>query len=211
MDPHALRKEYSQKSLKRKDLAKNPLHQFKLWLDEAIQADLIEPNAMSLATATLQGKPSCRTVLMKAFDEKGFVFFTNMQSRKAQELKENPQAAAIFWWHELERQVTLEGKIEETAPGEAETYFSKRPRGSQLGTWSSQQDQSLESREKLEAAYNHAKERFSRAEVPMPPYWGGFRLIPTRYEFWQGRSDRLHDRFVYVLKEGNWQIERLSP
>lgn len=211
MNIHDMRVDYRLKKLSRNSLNQDPFTQFKDWLEEAVRSQLIEPNAMSLATSAKSGKPSCRTVLLKGFDTRGFMFFTNLESRKARELNENPQASAIFWWRDLERQVLLEGSVETVSQEESSLYFARRPRASQLSAWASHQDAVIASRQLLEEQYRQMDERFRDQSVPKPPFWGGFRLVPERFEFWQGRADRLHDRFQYVLEEGVWKIDRLSP
>lgn len=206
------RKEYQLRSLDIDNLNPNPFLQFSLWLEEAQQAQIPEYNAMALATATLQGIPSCRTVLLKHVDGRGLSFFTNYESRKGKELASNPLACATFYWRELERQVIVAGKIEKLTHQESEDYFASRPRGSQLATWASHQDEILHSREELEEAYRHFEKLYEGKSIPLPPYWGGYRLLPQRFEFWQGRPNRLHDRFSYLLVDHHaWQIERLAP
>lgn len=195
----------------REDLAASPIDQFKIWLAEAITTEVIEPNAMALATSDTSGLPSSRMVLLKQADEKGFVFFTNLGSRKAQELSVNPNAAATIWWKELERQVNIEGSIEIVQRDDVEAYFARRPRESQIGAWASFQDAVLVSREELEHAFVKFERKFENQLIPPPSNWGGFRIVPKAIEFWQGRSSRLHDRFKYTLREGKWIIERLSP
>lgn len=206
-----LRKDYRLKSLDLSDLNSNPFLQFHAWFEEARQVQSLELNAMVVATASREGRPSCRTLLLKQIDDKGFIFFTNYDSRKGRELAQNPFACATFYWAEIERQVILDGKIEKLSRQESETYFASRPRESQLGAWASHQDQILNSRKELEEAYHHFEKVFENQVVPMPPYWGGYRLLPERFEFWQGRMNRLHDRFRYLLKGNEWQIDRLAP
>jgi len=206
-----LRKDYRLKSLEINEVADNPFLQFKVWFQEAQQAQVLESNAMSLATASVKGYPSCRIVLLKGIDDQGFLFFTNYESRKGRDLAENPLACAVFFWAELERQVIISGEIERLPKGNSEAYFSSRPRGSQLGAWASKQGHIVETREVLETDYQEYEKQFEGQPIPMPPYWGGYRLIPQRIEFWQGRSDRLHDRLQYRLSEQQWIIERLSP
>ncbi|MEW6498062.1 MAG: pyridoxamine 5'-phosphate oxidase [Cyanobacteriota bacterium] len=207
-----LRKEYTFQGLSETDVNPNPLEQFKLWFDQALAARLPEPNAMTIATATLDGKPSARMVLLKDYDERGFVFYTNYESQKGQQLRENPWGAIIFWWAELERQVRIEGRVEKVSYAETEAYFRSRPKGSQLGAWVSNQSQAIESREVLEQRLQQLKEEYENKEVPRPPHWGGFRVIPDMIEFWQGRPSRLHDRLLYQREEnGTWTIQRLSP
>lgn len=204
------RKDYTKCLLSREDLKADPFAQFRKWYEEAVEA-IEEPDAMQLATATKEGKPSCRTVLMKQYDARGFVFFTNYDSRKGRELEENPHAFGLFAWKELERQVSIEGQVEKIAREESEKYFSSRPRGAQLSAWASKQGQVLAERKELVSAYEFAEMQYTGKAVPLPPNWGGYRLIPARFEFWQGRSNRLHDRFSYRKEGSNWVIERLSP
>lgn len=210
MDIHDLRREYKERPVRKADLLADPLQQFRLWLDEAIRTEEIEPNAMALAT--FDGSLHCRHVLLKQIDQKGFVFFTNLNSPKARQLKQNPMAAAAFWWRELERQVTLEGNVEPVSSDLAAEYFSKRPRTSRLASWASEQQSApLVSRDRLEEQYRLIEERFQNADVPCPPFWGGFRLIPKRIEFWQGRASRLHDRFEYQKLNAEWSLRQLYP
>lgn len=207
-----LRKDYTKQGLREIDLDANPFKQFKTWFDQALNAQLPEPNAMTLATATIDGKPSARMVLLKDFSDRGFVFYTNYQSHKGQELTTNPQAALVFWWAQLERQVRIEGKVELVSPAESDEYFHSRPINSQLGAWVSNQSQVVNSREVLEQRQEELKIQYEQKTIPRPPHWGGFRVVPTEIEFWQGRPSRLHDRLVYRLQaDNNWLIERLSP
>jgi pyridoxamine 5'-phosphate oxidase len=207
-----LRKEYTFQGLSEKDAHPNPFEQFKIWFDQALAAKLPEPNAMTIATATLDGKPSARMVLLKDYDERGFVFYTNYESHKGRQLVENPWGAIAFWWAELERQVRIEGRIEKVPPAESDAYFHSRPKDSQLGAWASNQSQVIDSGEVLEQRLQQLKEEYENKEVPRPPNWGGFRVIPTEIEFWQGRPSRLHDRLLYQRSEdGSWRIQRLSP
>ncbi|HEY4832400.1 MAG TPA: pyridoxamine 5'-phosphate oxidase [Waddliaceae bacterium] len=206
-----LSKRFSLEALQRNDLSNDPFVQFQRWMEVAVNANIPELNAMSLATASFSGKPSCRIVLLKQFNRSGLVFFTNYESRKAKELFENPYAAATIFWESLMRQISVEGKVEKTSQEESEAYFSQRPRGSQLGAWASQQDQTIASREVLEEKLRIVTEKYQEKAVPIPPYWGGFRLIPSRFEFWQGAKDRMHDRFHYVPEGDGWKVERLSP
>jgi pyridoxamine 5'-phosphate oxidase len=211
LDINHIRKEYRLKSLDINNLNPDPFLQFNAWFDEAQLAEVMEANAMALATASAQGRPSCRIVLLKGSDSKGFLFFTNYNSRKGIDLASNPFACVTFYWRELERQVIIDGSIEKLTREEGELYFASRPRGSQLGAWASHQDESVASREELERAYGHFEKMYERKSIPMPPYWGGYRLLPERFEFWQGRPNRLHDRFRYLLRNGSWQIDRLAP
>jgi pyridoxamine 5'-phosphate oxidase len=208
-----LRTTYTQGGLSETECETNPIDQFRLWFQQA--AELCrpgsEPNAMTLATATPDGIPSARVLLLKGFDERGFVFFTNYESRKGQEIETNPNAAMVFYWPELERQVRVSGTVERVSREESEAYFETRPRESQLGAWASRQSSVIGGREELEAQFRTKAESFNGA-IPTPPFWGGYRLIPQSIEFWQGRPSRLHDRLVYrSIADGSWQIERLSP
>jgi len=207
-----LRQEYSLQQLNKTEAHPNPFEQFTLWFDQAIAAKLPEPNAMTLATATPDGKPSARMVLLKGYDERGFVFYTNYKSRKGQQLLANPWGAIAFWWTQLERQVRIEGQIEQVSTEESDAYFYSRPQDSQLGAWASEQSQVIDSRQVLEQRLEQLKKEYKHERIPRPPYWGGFRLIPVTLEFWQGRPSRLHDRLLYQhTDDGNWIIQRLSP
>ena len=207
-----LRKDYQLQGLSETDADRNPFKQFQLWFDQALAAQLPEPNAMTVATVTKSGKPRARVVLLKNFDERGFVFYTNYHSHKGQELADNPQAAIAFWWAELERQVRIEGRVLKVSDRESDEYFHSRPFNSRLGAWASEQSQVIESREVLEQGLQDLKTKYENQDIPRPPHWGGFRVIPTAIEFWQGRPSRLHDRLLYsLLDDGSWQIERLSP
>jgi pyridoxamine 5'-phosphate oxidase len=207
-----LRKDYTLQGLSETDADPNPFKQFQIWFDQALAAQLPEPNAMTLATATSDGKPSARMVLLKNFDERGFVFYTNYKSHKGQELADNPQAALVFWWAELERQVRIEGRVEKVSDQESDEYFHSRPLNSRLGAWVSEQSQAIASREFLELRLQELKTQYENQDVPRPTHWGGFRVIPIVIEFWQGRPSRLHDRLNYRrVDDDNWLIERLSP
>ncbi len=207
-----LRQNYTKAGLVRAEIAADPLAQFETWFNQAVEAQLPEPNAMTLATATPEGQPSARMVLLKGFDARGFVFYTNYNSHKGHQLEANPQAALVFWWEALERQVRIEGKVTPIDPTESDAYFASRPHGSQLGAWASPQSQEVDSRAVLEQNLQELEDKYRDREVPRPPHWGGFRVIPDRIEFWQGRPNRLHDRFNYCRDNaGNWQIERLAP
>ncbi|NET71894.1 MAG: pyridoxamine 5'-phosphate oxidase [Sphaerospermopsis sp. SIO1G2] len=207
-----LRKDYTLQDLDKKDIDNNPFVQFKIWFDQAIAAQLPEPNAMTLATSTPDGKPSARMVLLKNFDERGFVLFTNYNSHKGQEIAANPHAALVFWWAELERQVRIVGSVEKISAQESDGYFEVRPHNSRLGAWASNQSEVIANREVLEAQLQELQRKYENQSVPRPPHWGGFRVIPHEIEFWQGRSSRLHDRLLYTqLSDGSWKIERLSP
>ncbi len=212
MDIGHLRVKYTTKGLDVKDLDKNPLKQFEIWFNDAINEQLLEPNAFSLATVGNDMMPSIRTVLLKIFDEKGFVFFTNYKSTKAKQIEEKPKAAALFAWLELERQVKIEGNIEKIPTGDSLKYFLSRPKGSQLGAWVSHQSEIISSRSLLEQKFDEIKRKFVKGEIPFPSFWGGYAIKPTKIEFWQGGQDRLHDRFLYELqKDGSWTISRLAP
>jgi pyridoxamine 5'-phosphate oxidase len=207
-----LRREYTQRGLREEDLAADPFTQFGVWFDEVAQADVREPNAMTLATATPDGQPSARMVLLKAVDARGFVFFTSYESRKGSELSANPHAALVFFWVQLERQVRVEGRVERVSGEESDLYFASRPEGSQLGAWASQQSAALPDRGTLESRYEELHAQYEGQEIPRPPFWGGYRVVPETVEFWQGRVNRLHDRLRYRLQaDGSWVIERLSP
>ena len=206
-----LRQNYTLAGIAEADTASNPFKQFATWFEQAVSAELPEPNAMTLATATADGKPSARLVLLKDYSERGFVFYTNYNSIKGQQLSANPWAALVFWWAELERQVRIEGKVEKLSTQESDTYFHSRPWGSQLGAWVSEQSQIIPSREVLDQRLEQLKAQYADKEIPRPPHWGGFRVIPSLIEFWQGRPSRLHDRLCYRFEDGNWTRERLSP
>ena len=207
-----LRKEYTFQGLSETEVHPNPFEQFKTWFNQALAAQLPEPNAMTLASATTDGKPYARIVLLKDYDERGFVFYTNYESHKGQQLVQNPWGAIAFWWTQLERQVRIEGRVEKVSELESDEYFQSRPKGSQLGAWASNQSQVIDSREVLERRLEQLKEEYENKQVPRPPHWGGFRVIPDEIEFWQGRPNRLHDRLLYRRGEGgSWKIQRLSP
>jgi pyridoxamine 5'-phosphate oxidase len=206
-----LRRDYAKARLDESSVSADPIVEFARWFDEAVKAELHEPNAMTLATATADGTPSARIVLLKGFDERGFVFFTDYRSRKGTELAENPRAALVFYWPELERQVRIGGSTTQTDRPESEAYFRSRPRGSRLGAWISHQSQVIAGRQQLDERVPELERRYPGDDVPLPPYWGGFRLRPESIEFWQGRASRLHDRIRYVRTDDRWRIERLSP
>lgn len=211
MDISNRRKEYTQKGLRHNELDLNPFLQFETWYKQAEAAQHSFPNAMSLATAGDNKMPTIRTVLLKTFDENGFVFYTNYGSDKAKQLTENPQASLLFHWLELERQVKISGQVVKVSAAESLKYFTTRPRGSQLGAWCSDQSQIITSRSILEGQWQKMKQRFADEEIPLPDFWGGYRVIPQTIEFWQGRESRLHDRFEYKLEEDSWKIQRLAP
>ena len=207
-----VRREYALAGLSEEDLAADPVDQFRVWLAQAREAQPEDFTAMVLATADRDGRPAARVVLLKGFDERGFVFYTHYASAKGRELAANPRAALVFYWSALERQVRIEGTVERTAREESEAYFASRPQGSRLGAWASPQSRPLAGREELERRVEEAAERFPDGDVPLPEDWGGFRVFPESVEFWQGRPSRLHDRLRYVrLPEGGWRIERLAP
>ncbi|MEX2043725.1 MAG: pyridoxamine 5'-phosphate oxidase [Opitutus sp.] len=206
-----LRKDYSLAGLAEKDLARDPFRQFEKWFQEAEAAKLVEPNAMTLCTATPEGRPSARTALLKGLDGRGFVFFSNYESRKGRELESNPRAALVFPWIALERQVIVEGVVARVAREETEAYFHSRPRASQLAAWVAQQSSIISGRGVLEDSMKTLEQRYAGQEVPVPPHWGGWRLVPEQVEFWQGRRSRLHDRLRYRRVKDGWTIERLAP
>ncbi|MCB0551926.1 MAG: pyridoxamine 5'-phosphate oxidase [Phaeodactylibacter sp.] len=213
LDIENLRKEYTAHTLELADVRPEPINQFGIWFEEAMNAQLPEPNAMTLATADALGRPSARIVLLKGFDKDGFVFYTNYQSRKGRNLAEQPWAALVFFWQELQRQVRIEGRVERVSPEESTAYFQSRPKGSQAGAWASPQSQPIESRRQLDERMAELEKQYADAEhFPRPLHWGGFRLSPALVEFWQGRPSRLHDRIQYSLLGNNsWKIERLAP
>lgn len=211
MDIGALRREYTQAGLERASLAPDPYQQFSLWFQQAVNGEVLEPNAMQVATVSVIGKPSLRTVLLKSYDDHGFVFYTNYHSQKARELDENPQVSLLLFWKELERQVEINGYAEKVSTLESLRYFMSRPRGSQLGAWVSAQSSIITSRKLLEIKLDEVKRKFSAGDIPLPDFWGGYRVIPEAVEFWQGRPNRLHDRFEYQKAGTGWNIVRLSP
>lgn len=207
-----IRRDYLRGGLNREDLDANPLAQFEHWMSQAVEADLnSDPTAMVLATVDASGQPSQRVVLLKGLTEEGFVFYTNYDSHKGRDLAENPYASLHFPWLALERQVIVYGKADKLNESESEAYFHSRPRASQIGAWTSQQSQSIASREALDAAYEEMTDRFGQDEIPLPPFWGGYRVVPHCIEFWQGRSGRLHDRFMYQREGHVWTVQRLQP
>jgi pyridoxamine 5'-phosphate oxidase len=207
-----IRKIYQLASLSEDEVDENPLKQFEIWWLQAIESKIDEPNAMTLATSTLTGKPSARTVLLKGINEKGFLFFTNYSSRKGKEIEENPSVSLLFFWKELERQVRIEGKVQKISEVESDVYFHQRPVESRIGAWCSPQSQVIEGRKILEQNIEKYNSLFEDQNIPRPDFWGGYIVIPERMEFWQGRPGRLHDRLVYTSDETNlWKIQRLAP
>ena len=205
------REEYKTGELNESGMKANPIEQFQLWLQAAIDSKIPEPNAMTIATCTANGKPSARVVLLKEINKNGFVFFTNYLSRKGRELLENPFAALVFDWHSIERQVRVEGRVERLPVHDSDTYFNERPREAQIGAWSSPQSKILNNREELEQRQVSFEEKFNNRKIFRPSNWGGFILLPATIEFWQGRPGRLHDRLVYLRTEEGWTLHRLAP
>jgi len=206
-----LRHEYVSRPFAKAQAGDNPITQFKKWFDEAVKSEQPDPEAMTLSTATPDGRVTARIVLLKGCDERGFVFFTNYESRKSREMMSNPRVALTFYWHSLHRQVRIEGVVEKVSAEESEEYFQTRPRDSQIGAWASPQSEEIAGREELEQKVAEAEARFKNQPINCPPFWGGFRVKPERIEFWQGRESRLHDRILYTLRDGQWQISRLAP
>lgn len=207
-----IRREYQREHLREEDVAPDPIGQFARWFEEATLSRVPEVNAMTLATATADGRPSARIVLLRGFDERGFSFFTNYESRKAREIEENPRAALVIFWQELERQIRIEGRVERASEEDSDRYFDSRPSGSRIGAWASPQSRVIPDRAYLEALYRKVESRHPDGTIPRPPNWGGYRVIPEAVEFWQGRPSRLHDRLRYTRRpEGGWLIERLAP
>lgn len=208
----AMRRDYTARGLTRENLDPDPVAQFRQWFQQAVDAKLLEPNAMTLATCGADGIPGARTVLLKAFDDRGFVFFTNYSSRKASQIAENPQATLLFPWLALERQVIISGPTVKIPTRESLAYFASRPFGSKVGAWVSMQSRIIPSRRLLEMKFEEMKAKFASGEVPLPDFWGGYRVEPATFEFWQGSASRLHDRFLYSRdNEKGWRIDRLSP
>lgn len=212
MNTDKIRQQLMAEGLSHETLKQNPIEQFEDWYRQTIDSDIYEPGAMSLSTVDADGQPWQRIVLLKLFDQKGFVFFTNYESRKAQQISVNPNVSLIFLWHSMGRQVKITGQAEKISSAESLKYFITRPRGSQLGAWASKQSQMINSRSILESMVNSMKQKYADKEVPLPPFWGGYRVIPKTVEFWQARDSRLHDRFIYRKTEsGVWASERLAP
>ncbi len=212
MTPEAFRAHNMEQGLSLENLAPDPIRQFQGWFEQAIASGIAEPNGMSLATVGEDGQPWLRTVLLKLYDERGFVFFTNYESKKAHQIATNPKVALLFPWVALARQVNIIGHAAKISTAESFKYFATRPRGSQMGAWASPQSQVISSRSLLEAKVEEIKRKFSEGRIPLPDFWGGYRIVPVRIEFWQARENRLHDRFSYsLLPEGTWHIDRLAP
>lgn len=211
LDPATMRKQYRSEGLAESELAGSPYEQFARWFIQTVESGVPEPNAMVVSTADAEGRPSSRTVLLKSYDEHGFVFFTNYGSRKGREIAANPHVALLFPWHPLARQVIVTGVAERTGRDETAAYFRTRPHGSQLGAWASAQSTVIASREELDRRYAELAERYPEEQVPVPPGWGGYRVVPHEVEFWQGRENRLHDRLRYVREADGWRVERLCP
>ena len=210
-DLQGLRKEYRKSGLREADLAPDPIEQFRRWFDEALAANLHEPNAMTVATVGRGGRPSARVVLLKGFDERGFVFYTNYEGRKGREIEESPYCALLFYWGELERQVRIEGRASRVPDEESDAYYGSRPLGSRLGAWASAQSREVEGREALEERLRSLEAEHEGRPVSRPPFWGGYRVEPEAVEFWQGRENRLHDRLVYRRAGDGWEVVRLQP
>lgn len=206
-----LRRDYSREELSEASVLADPFAQFAIWFDEARASKIVDPNAMTASTVDAECRPSSRVVLLKQFDERGFVFFTNFDSKKGSDLAKNPNIALHFFWAELERQLIITGRAEKTSSEESEAYFKTRPVESRLSAWASNQSSVLNSRHILERRVEELRTQYPDGNVPLPPFWGGYRVVPDRFEFWQGRPNRLHDRILYRLVEGSWVIERLSP
>jgi pyridoxamine 5'-phosphate oxidase len=206
-----IRKDYQLKSLSELEVNNNPFSQFTSWWDEAVQSEIDEVNAMTLSTITNEGRPSSRIVLLKGFDSKGFVFFSNYNSSKAQQISSNSHVSLLFFWKELERQIRIDGVCSKVSAEESDAYFHSRPIGSRLGAWASPQSEKIQDREVLVQRLASVTQEFGLENVPRPPHWGGYQVVPTRIEFWQGRSNRLHDRILYEQQELSWQISRLAP
>jgi len=208
---HKMRREYDSGALQEQEMAADPMEMFARWLEEAIAAGIDEPNAMTLATATPEGKPSARVVLLKEMTRNGFTFFTNYRSRKGEELRTNPRAALLFDWHEMARQVRIEGAVEQLPPDESDAYYLSRPENARIGAWTSPQSRVVADRGELDALQREVEQRFAQEPLPRPDHWGGYLVRPERIEFWQGRPNRMHDRLVYEKNEEEWSLQRLAP
>lgn len=208
---NSLRHDFSKQTLDERDVNPDAVLQFEKWFKEAVDTHVNEPNAMTVCTATTAGKPSARILLLRNFNEDGFIFYTNYASRKGIEIMENPNCALLFFWPELERQVRIEGVLQKQTAAESDLYFNTRPRGSKLGAWTSEQSKIIASREVLDKEYSTLSKKYPSEDIPRPPSWGGYVLKPESIEFWQGRPSRLHDRILYTREKNNWKIERLAP
>jgi len=208
---NSIRHDFAKQTLDELDVIDNPIDQFAKWFEEAVGAQVIDPNAMTLCSATKEGKPSARIVLLRNFSENGFVYYSNYYSRKGSEIEENPNCALLFFWPELERQIRIEGVVQKQTPEESDLYFNSRPRESKLGAWTSEQSKKIINREVLNKEYEKISLQYPDENVPRPPHWGGYLLKPSTIEFWQGRPNRLHDRILYTFENNNWKIERLAP
>jgi len=206
-----IRRDYAREELVESSVEDNPIDQFVIWFEQAVSSNMLDPNAMTLSTATRNGVPSSRIVLLKRVEKQGFRFYTNYSSRKGEELEENPRAALCFYWPSLERQVRVQGIVEKLSEEESETYFQQRPRSSKIGAWASKQSSRVSSRAELEEKFEEIKRKYKNKEVPLPEFWGGYILKPNRIEFWQGRKSRMHDRICYEKDGEKWVIFRLSP
>jgi len=206
-----IRRDYLYKELDESSIKSDPFEQFSVWMGESLKSNLIDPSAMILATSDKNGIPSVRVVLLKGVDPDGFVFYTNYESRKGKELLENPIASILFFWKELERQIRIEGKVEKISQKESEEYFHSRPIESQLAAWASEQSTVIPDRKYLEERFEELKTKYSGKKIPLPPFWGGLKLVPVHFEFWQGRENRLHDRICYLKENSGWKKERLAP
>lgn len=211
LDLQEMRTEYKKASLDENSVPIEPFSLFETWFSQAIEAQIKDPNSMILATSSKENIPNIRAVLLKIFDEKGFIFFTNYNSVKAKEIEQNPHVALEFLWLDLERQVRVTGKCEKITTAESMAYFMKRSRGSQLGAWVSEQSAVISSRKMLQIQVEKMKQKFAKGSVPLPDFWGGYRVVPEKIEFWQGRESRLHDRILYTKTQNDWKIERLAP
>ena len=205
-----LRRQYTKEKLSTKDVSPDPMIQFEKWFSVSLKFEFVDPSAMTLATATRDGKPSARVVLLKGFDQRGFVFYTNYKSRKGKEIEQNPLGCLLFYWDKLDRQVRIDGTIEKVTKEESEKYFATRPYKSRIGAWASNQSSVIESRSVIVKEFIRYFMKYGK-NVPLPPFWGGYRLTPTEFEFWQGRPNRLHDRIRYIKQKKGWKIERLAP
>lgn len=210
-DLKRLKQEYSDAGIDKDRVDPDPIAQFALWFVQAVDSGIAEPNGFSLCTVSARGRPAQRTVLMKSYDDSGFVFYTNHGSRKGRQMMENNRVSMLFPWYELHRQIQIEGEVSRIDDDQSSAYFSSRPRASQMSAWASHQSETVVSRSLLEEQFRSMERKFQDRTIPLPPFWGGYRIKPDRFEFWQGRSHRLHDRIVYRLDQGQWKIMRLSP